>query len=472
MTRLLIFTSLLILSACNRMPTVIAITNESPDCQSVTIRMTEPVGDSFSYIQCDTVTLEKQLEIEIDIDRPCPLFIQELRKPGIYMMLENGKRYELVFDGTGFKVVNDIAQEKYGSIPPPLIENHLTTEARKYASAATYTELKDIISEKHNEEMSVFESLRREGKISRKLFKAIATERDIYWRSITANVAYCHFNSAGKLSEEDHLIWKSAFEDIDMNDPVLTASRYYRELAESCTEYLIFGDPDLDMEKLMAEVEAGRLHTLYIDNYKRILEGNNLEYMIADRLFNACFQKDYSKELIDIFEDFQEKFPESNYKEVLGNTLQPVVDFHSKAELRQSGIEIIEGSSKPESFEDLLSMFKGRKVYIDVWASWCAPCKEEFKHTARLHELLTEKGYEALYISIDNEKNDRKWREMLQGFGLKGRHIRADKGLLKDLYSLYGSESMAIPWNMIIDEEGRIDEKFAKRPSEIQPEDL
>ena len=81
MTRLLIFTSLLILSACNRMPTVIAITNESPDCQPVTIRMTEPVGNSFSYIQCDTVTLEKQLEIEIDIDRPCPLFIQELRKP-------------------------------------------------------------------------------------------------------------------------------------------------------------------------------------------------------------------------------------------------------------------------------------------------------------------------------------------------------------------------------------------------------
>ena len=31
---------------------------------------------------------------------------------------------------------------------------------------------------------------------------------------------------------------------------------------------------------------------------------------------------------------------------------------------------------------------------------------------------------------------------------------------------------MAIPWNMIIDEEGRIEEKFAKRPSEIQPKDL
>ena len=472
MTRLFILASLFILTACNHRPTVIAITNESPDCQLVTIRLTEPVGNSFSYIKCDTVTLEKQLEIEIEIDRPCPLFIQELRKPGTYMMLENGKRYELAFDGIGFKVVNDIAQEKYGSIPSPLIETHLIHEARKYASASTYSELVEMISEKRIEEMSAFESLLRKGKISRKLFKAIETERDIYWRSITANVAYCHFNSAGKLSEEDHLIWKSAFEDIDMNDPVLTGTRYYRALAKSCAEYLIFGDPDLDMERLMTEVEAGRLHTLYIDNYKRILEGSNLEYMIADRLFNACFQKDYSNELIDIFDDFQEMFPGSIYQEMLCSIIQPVRDFHSKAELRQSGIDIIEGSSKPESFEDLTSMFKGRKVYVDVWASWCAPCKEEFKHTARLHEMLTEKGYEALYISIDDEKNDREWREMIQGFGLKGRHIRADKRLLKELHSLYGSESMGIPWNMIIDEDGIIKEKFAKRPSEITPEDL
>ena len=116
MTRLFILATLLILTACNHRSTVIAITNESTGNRPVTIRLTEPVGNSFSFIQCDTLTLEQQLEIEIDIDRPCPVFIQELRKPGIYMMLEKGKRYEIAFDGSTLKVINDIAQEKYGSM--------------------------------------------------------------------------------------------------------------------------------------------------------------------------------------------------------------------------------------------------------------------------------------------------------------------------------------------------------------------
>lgn len=138
----------------------------------------------------------------------------------------------------------------------------------------------------------------------------------------------------------------------------------------------------------------------------------------------------------------------------------------------ENSIEILENGPDAGSLEALAAMFKGKKVYVDVWATWCAPCKEEFKYASHLHGILTEMGYETLYISIDEERNDERWREMIKGFGLKGKHIRADHRLMDDLYRIYGSRSMAIPWNMILDEEGHIKEKFAKRPSEILPEDL
>lgn len=472
MTRHLIFTVLLALTACSPRSAIIVITNDSPENQPVTVRMTKPVDNSFSFIGCDTITVENSIEIEIPLHQPCPIFIQELQKPGIYMIPESGKKYDVRFDGKCFRVINDIAQKKYNSIPLPIIETSLIPEAQKYASVTTTTELQEMLGKIRKEETAPFDSLLADGKISRKVHKAICTERDIYWRGITANVAHLHFIRNGSLSEDDHIIWKSAFEDIDLNDPELRASRYYRALAESKAEYNMFGDPDLDMDKLYAEVEAGRLHSLYIGLYKEFLDGSNLEYMIADRLFTACFQKDYSRELIGIFEDFRKDFPMSSYMERLEQLIEPVKKFHHKAELEEEGIEILENGPDAGSLEALAAMFKGKKVYVDVWATWCAPCKEEFKYASHLHGILTEMGYETLYISIDEERNDERWRDMIKGFGLKGKHIRADHRLMDDLYRIYGSSSMAIPWNMILDEEGHIKEKFAKRPSEILPEDL
>lgn len=38
----------------------------------------------------------------------------------------------------------------------------------------------------------------------------------------------------------------------------------------------------------------------------------------------------------------------------------------------------------PSSFENLLEKFKGKDVYIDVLASWCKPCIEEFAHAKKI----------------------------------------------------------------------------------------
>lgn len=54
---------------------------------------------------------------------------------------------------------------------------------------------------------------------------------------------------------------------------------------------------------------------------------------------------------------------------------------------------------KPISFDQ----FKGKYVWIDFWASWCAPCKKAFPHMKEIYAQYREKGLEILGVSTDSK---------------------------------------------------------------------
>lgn len=48
-----------------------------------------------------------------------------------------------------------------------------------------------------------------------------------------------------------------------------------------------------------------------------------------------------------------------------------------------------------------LSSFKGKVVFLNFWATWCAPCKEEMPSMQRLYQKLKDKNFEILAVSLD-----------------------------------------------------------------------
>ncbi len=117
--------------------------------------------------------------------------------------------------------------------------------------------------------------------------------------------------------------------------------------------------------------------------------------------------------------------------------------------------------------EIALSDFKGKVVYIDVWATWCGPCKKEFPH---LKEL--EAGYHGnndivfMGVNIDISKDIQKWKNFLDKEQLPGIQIFAGDNANKELMSLYSIKS--IPRFILVGKDGKLLFADAPRPSSAE----
>jgi thiol-disulfide isomerase/thioredoxin len=53
-----------------------------------------------------------------------------------------------------------------------------------------------------------------------------------------------------------------------------------------------------------------------------------------------------------------------------------------------------------------VSSYKGKVVLLDVWASWCVPCKQELPMLDGIAGRLRHKGVEVLAVSVDQEREN------------------------------------------------------------------
>ncbi|SMO38830.1 TlpA family protein disulfide reductase [Solitalea koreensis] len=116
-----------------------------------------------------------------------------------------------------------------------------------------------------------------------------------------------------------------------------------------------------------------------------------------------------------------------------------------------------------------LSDFKGKVVVLDIWATWCAPCKKEIPYLKTLEEELHGKDVVFVSISVDEAKNKETWLKMLDDQKMAGVQLFAGS-YVNNVTDFYKIET--IPRFIVIDREGKLVNPNSPRPSEPKLKEL
>ena len=82
----------------------------------------------------------------------------------------------------------------------------------------------------------------------------------------------------------------------------------------------------------------------------------------------------------------------------------------------------LEGITEGEQIlRKIIEPWKGKIILIDVWGTWCGPCKEAMKHSQELYERM--KPYDMFFLYMANNSNETSWKNVINEYNVTGENV-------------------------------------------------
>jgi thiol-disulfide isomerase/thioredoxin len=196
------------------------------------------------------------------------------------------------------------------------------------------------------------------------------------------------------------------------------------------------------------------------------LTANVRDKVLFNNIMESCDNKLYS--IAAVLQDtLQLYYPNSPY---LAMATAEVERMGNLLEKERGNKNIVFHTGKQlKSFKELTDLYKGKIIYLDIWGTWCGPCREEMRYVPVLKRKYAGKDIVFVYLDMDDDNKENDWNEMVRMYGLEGEHYRLGSDAIAPLWKeieQQGGQTDRYPTYVLFDRNGKMVNANAARPSD------
>jgi len=215
-------------------------------------------------------------------------------------------------------------------------------------------------------------------------------------------------------------------------------------------------------KKIFDGTQVGLLNNMAIDKY---FSGKAAENAYGQTIKFKFLRADYPA-VTSMYDHFKKEFPTSAYIKGFNVPIAEIVRKQQKA-INSNTIFVRNNGTQLNTFKDVLALTKGKVALVDMWGTWCTPCREEIeKNAAKLEDHFKGKNVNFIYIANFDIAREQEWKKTIAYFQIEGMQILANPALTKDI--MEKAKSTGYPTYIIIGKDGSYRTTSAQLPINLQ----
>jgi thiol-disulfide isomerase/thioredoxin len=328
----------------------------------------------------------------------------------------------------------------------------------EYAKAEQYWYNPRVTEEVHRKGMLVVDSLQTKSNLFLKNYSKKLPDWfiDFEKANIQYSAAYCKIMLQGGLT------------NFKQKDDLIISDSFYNMSAELSNHYYSFIQLYLTYGYPSAEDPILRLIKIFNDEYKNIgsmLKGDIKDYFITcyiRNLYSYCYSEKQIIEIDEFIKTVDFKLP----SEVIQNMDQKRLSLLSAFNAMKStsvGTAPDFSAKDKNGITHNLSDFKGKKVYLHFWATWCGACRAELPSLNDFASKIDTSKVVIVNVCLDNEIY--KFKKIITDAKLSGLNLICDEKLNRELTDFYNISY--VPYYVLIDENGLLEKNPCTGPTKM-----